>query len=129
MQVIRNIPETDQASQFITALEPFYKVAYKQGEKAPPIFSIFRNKHNLTTSSKMNGHATPLKENGNEDVLNTSQASAVHGITWNAVPHDRQSNSNIQSTGLLTNGDMNGVNHSSTNDNGETFATALFKDG
>ena len=118
------MPETDQASQFITALEPFYKVAYDQGEKAPPIFNIFSKKHNLTPSFKMNGHVPPLKENGNEQVHNTSAASAMHNITWNVVPHDGGlSNGAIQTTGLLNNGDMIGVNHSSTGEAaGKTFA-------
>ena len=74
------MPETDQASQFITALEPFYKVAYVKEEKVPPIFNIFCKKHNIATSNKMNGHASPIKENGGEHTLNTSHASALHNI-------------------------------------------------
>mgnify|MGYP002804078991 FL=1 len=79
-EIIQNMPETDQASQFITALEPFYKVAYVKEEKPPPIFSIFSKEHNIAASSKMNGHASPIKENGDEHTLNTSHASALHNI-------------------------------------------------
>jgi hypothetical protein len=119
------MPETDQASQFMTALEPFYKVAYAKDEKSPPIFNMFRKKPNFTPSIKMNGHAIPLNENGGEHILNTSHASAIHSITGNSVTHNGQPNGDIETTRLLSNGEMNGVEPGPSNEDGKTFSASL----
>jgi hypothetical protein len=111
------MPETDQASQFITALEPFYKVAYVQEERAPPIFNIFHKKH-ITASSKMNGHVSPIKENG--DILNTSHASALHNINGHAIIiHDGQSN------GESTNRGLNEVKPDPCDEDGRIFTSDM----
>ncbi len=118
------MPETDQASQFITSLEPFYKVAYSKEENAPPIFNIFHEKRNVASSRKMNGHAAPLKENGDERILNTSHASAIHNVTGNAITHNGQSNDDAETTILLSNGEMNGDKSSDStpsNEDGKIF--------
>lgn len=105
------MPETDQASQFITALEPFYKVAYAKGEKSPPIFNIFCKKNDHTPVIKMNGHASPLKDIGDNHKLNTSHASMIHNISGTSC--NGQSNNDNENTGIsgssLSNGDINGV--------------------
>ena len=115
------MPETDQASQFMIALEPFYKVAYEKGEKAPPIFKIFSNKHDVTPSIKMNGYAAPLKESTNEHMLNTSHASAIHDITENAVSYNKHSNGNVEATELLSNGDVNGIKPDPCDKDGKNY--------
>lgn len=58
------MPDTDTASEFVYALEPFYKIAYKNGEVVPPIFNMFNKKqNNYVPSCKINGHATLVKDN------------------------------------------------------------------
>ncbi|XP_028396906.1 acyl-CoA-binding domain-containing protein 5-like isoform X2 [Dendronephthya gigantea] len=123
-EVIRNMPETDQASQFITALEPFYKVAYAKGEKSPPIFNIFHKKQDRTPVIKMNGHALPLREIGDNHKLNTSHASKIHNISETVCNGQSNDIENTGTTGSsLSNGDMNGfiprkndLNGASSND-------------
>ena len=97
-KVIEKMPETDQVPQFIDILEPFYNVAYKSKEDAPPIFNIFHAKHGKEQVQKMNGHlknseshvTTTSEENGMvaSDRLNTSKASLLHNIEITNSPEN-----------------------------------------
>ena len=85
------MPETEQASQFIETLEPFYKAVYYNEANPPPVFNVLRSKHWGGLTHQMNGH---IKMNGNSEeengtsedeklngvILNTSRASVVHNI-------------------------------------------------
>lgn len=110
------MPETQQVSQFVDTLEPFYKAAYKNKEKAPPIFNILFTKHGEKQDHMVNGHASTngtreskvtvppgenVMQNGvGEHKLNTSKASLLHNINTISDP-DKELNGDIPAINLL----------------------------